>query len=262
MKLGFIGVGNMASAMIGGILAKTVVEPLDVLGSAKTRSSREKRERELGICMTKDNREVVRKTELLFLAVKPRYYQSVIEEIREDIREEQILVTVAPGKTLEWLQEQFGKPVKLVRTMPNTPALVGEGMTAFCANSLVTDKDLETVRTLLESFGRAEEVEERLMSTVVAASGSSPAYLFMLMEAMADAAVAGGMPRAQAYEFVAQAVKGSAVLMEKTKLHPGVLKDMVCSPAGTTIEAVRILEREGLRSGIIEAIRVCEEKAR
>lgn len=262
MKPGFIGVGNMAAAMIAGMLAKKTVGPLDVLGSAKTKDSREKRNRELGICMTEDNREVARESDLLFLTVKPYYYQEVIEEIRQEVRKEQIIITVAPGKTLEWLQEQFGKPVKILRTMPNTPALAGEGMTAFCANSLMTEQDRATVRVFLESFGKAEEVEERLMSTVVAVSGSSPAYLFILMEAMADAAVAGGMPRAQAYEFVAQAVKGSAALLEQTKLHPGVLKDMVCSPAGTTIEAVRILEREGFRSGIMEAMRACEEKAR
>lgn len=262
MKLGFIGMGNMASAMIGGMLEKKVVSPAEVLGSAKTEKTCKKREAELGILMTRDNRKVVKESDVLFLAVKPFYYQAVIEEIKGDVRKEQIVVTVAPGKTLKWLGEQFGQPVKLVRTMPNTPALAGEGMTAFCANSLVTEEDLGKVRTLLESFGKAEEVEERLMSTVVAVSGSSPAYLFMLMEAMADAAVAGGMPRGQAYEFVAQAVKGSAALMEKTGLHPGVLKDMVCSPAGTTIEAVRILEKEGFRSGVMEAMKACEEKAR
>ena len=162
----------------------------------------------------------------------------------------------------EQLEEQFGKDVKIVRTMPNTPAMVGEGMTAVCPNEHLTEDEIAYVKSLLESFSRAEIVPERLMDVVTAVSGSSPAYVFMLIEAMADAAVSGGMPRKQAYQFAAQAVLGSAKMVLDTGKHPGELKDMVCSPAGTTIEAVRTLEELGFRSSIIEAMKVCEEMSR
>ena len=146
--------------------------------------------------------------------------------------------------------------------MPNTPALVGEGMTGVCANDLVTEEELQLVLTLLKSFGRAEVVPEYLMDTVTGVSGSSPAYVFLFLEALADAAVAEGMPRNQAYEFAAQSVLGSAKMLLETGMHPGELKDMVCSPGGTTIEAVAVLERENLRSAVIDATRACIRKSK
>ena len=146
--------------------------------------------------------------------------------------------------------------------MPNTPALVGEGMTGVCANDLVTEEELQLVLTLLKSFGRAEVVPEYLMDTVTGVSGSSPAYVFLFLEALADAAVAEVMPRKQAYEFAAQSVLGSAKMLLETGMHPGELKDMVCSPGGTTIEAVAVLERENLRSAVIDATRACIRKSK
>ena len=143
--------------------------------------------------------------------------------------------------------------------MPNTPAMVGEGMTAACPNAQVTKEDLDCALSILSAFGKVEVVPERLMDVVVSVSGSSPAYVFMFIEAMADAAVADGMPRAQAYQFAAQAVYGSAKMVLETGKHPGELKDMVCSPAGTTIEAVRVLEEKGFRSAVIEAMKACTE---
>ena len=146
--------------------------------------------------------------------------------------------------------------------MPNTPALVGAGMTAAVPNAYLTQEEIDYVKTILESFGRVEFVPERLMDVVVSTSGSSPAYVYMMIEAMADAAVSGGMPRPQAYQFAAQAVLGSAKMVLETGVHPGALKDMVCSPGGTTIEAVRTLEALGFRTSIIEAMKVCEEKSK
>lgn len=199
---------------------------------------------------------------MLILAVKPQFYADVIKEISEYITEKQIIVTIAPGKTLEYLADTFGHPVKIVRTMPNTPALVGEGITGVCHNALVTKEELDYVCNILNGFGKAEVVPERLMDVVVSVSGSSPAYVFMFIEAMADAAVADGMPRPQAYKFAAQAVLGSAKMVLETGKHPGELKDMVCSPAGTTIEAVRVLEEKGFRSAVFEAMKACAEKSK
>ena len=152
--------------------------------------------------------------------------------------------------------------MKVVRLMPNTPALVGEGMTGACVNERVTEEEKEQIRVITESFGRTEFVPERLMDAVGAVSGCSPAYIFMLIEAMADATVALGMPRKQAYSFAAQAVLGSAKMVLETGMHPGELKDMVTSPAGTTIEGVRTLEKEGFRSAVFEALIASAEKGR
>ena len=141
--------------------------------------------------MTADNREAARKAEVLILSVKPQYYAEAIAEIRDCVSDDQLIITIAPGKTLAWLEEQFGKPVKIVRTMPNTPALVGEGMTAACVNPYVTEEEKAYALKILESFGKVEIVPEHLIDAVVAVSGSSPAYVFMFIEAMADAAGGG-----------------------------------------------------------------------
>lgn len=262
MKLGFIGTGNMASAIMGGIIKNQIIPAEEIIGADLFAPGRERAKAQFGIHVTDSNKEVVEKADVIVLSVKPQFYADVIHEIRDDIRAAQIVITIAPGKTLAWLAEQFGKDVKLVRTMPNTPAMVGAGMTAACPNEHMTEEETAYVRTLLESFSRVEIVPERLMDTVVSVSGSSPAYVFMLIEAMADAAVSGGMPRPQAYQFAAQAVLGSAKMVLETGKHPGELKDMVCSPAGTTIEAVRVLEERGFRSAVFEAMKVCEEMSK
>ena len=262
MKLGFIGTGNMAGAIMGGVIKSNVFKPEEIIGADLFAPGREKVKELYGINVTDSNKEVIEKSEVVIFSVKPQFYADVIQEVKDLVRPEQLIITIAPGKTLAWLAEQFGKDVKIVRTMPNTPAMVGEGMTAVCPNEHLTEDEIAYVKSLLESFSRAEIVPERLMDVVTAVSGSSPAYVFMLIEAMADAAVSGGMPRKQAYQFAAQAVLGSAKMVLDTGKHPGELKDMVCSPAGTTIEAVRTLEELGFRSSIIEAMKVCEEMSR
>lgn len=216
----------------------------------------------MGISVTGDNKEAAAFGDIVFLAVKPQYYHEVIQEIRETVKEDQILVTIAPGKTLAWLEEEFARPLKIVRTMPNTPAMVKEGMMALCPNEKVSAADLQAVREVCSSFSKTEVVSENLMDVVTAVSGSSPAYVFLFIEAMADAAVAGGMARPQAYKFAAQAVLGSAKMVLETGKHPGELKDMVCSPAGTTIEAVGVLEEKGFRSAVFQAVKACMDKSR
>lgn len=261
MKLGFIGTGNMAGAIMGGIIQKGIFRPEQIIGADISEAERRKAKETYGIEVTEDNRKAAA-AEVLILSVKPQFYADAIAEIRDCIRDDQLVITIAPGKTLSWLEEQFGKRVKIVRTMPNTPALVGEGMTAACVNQYVTEEEKAYALKILDSFGKVELVPEHLIDAVVAVSGSSPAYVFMFIEAMADAAVAEGMPRTQAYEFAAQAVYGSAKMVLETGKHPGELKDMVCSPAGTTIEAVRILEKKGFRSAVIEAMRACADVSR
>lgn len=262
MKIGFIGCGNMASAMISGMLKKGLYKKDEIIVSNLTEEGSKRSREKLGVVTTLDNHEVVKNTKLVFLAVKPQFYEEVLNEVKDELTPEHTVVGIAPGKTLAWLEEECGQPLKVVRMMPNTPAQVGEGMTGVCANEKVSAEELAQICEITDSFGRTEVVPERLMDAVSAVSGCSPAYVFMFIEAMADAAVAQGMPRKQAYQFAAQAVLGSAKMVLDTGKHPGELKDMVCSPAGTTIEAVRTLEELGFRSSIIEAMKVCEEMSR
>lgn len=262
MKIGFIGLGNMASAIIGGILKKGLVEAADICGADKAAVMCEKAQEQFGLEVCADNPAVAAKADVLFLAVKPLFLQSVLEEISSSLKENTVIVSIVAGKSIAFLEKYLGSNQKIVRGMPNTPALVNEGCTGVCANEKVNAEEMKQVLTLLNAFGVAQEVPERLMDAVVGVSGSAPAYVFMFIEAMADAAVLAGMPRQQAYEFAAQAVLGSAKMVLETGKHPGELKDMVCSPGGTTIEAVKVLEEKGFRAAVMDAMEACIEKSK
>ena len=261
MRIGFIGLGNMATAIIGGLLAQGIVGPGDIVGSAKTAATRERRAAELGIAVTADNVEVARQADVLVLAVKPVFFPEVIAEARGAVDDGTLVVSIAAGLTLEGIEGLFGKPVRLIRCMPNTPALVNAGCTAVCPGPGATASDEAVCLDLMNSFGRAIVIPERLMDAASAVAGSSPAFVFMFIEALADGAVAAGMPRTQAYEFAAAAVAGSAQLVLETGRHPGDLKDMVCSPGGTTIEGVKALESRAFRAAVMESVQACVAKA-
>lgn len=262
MKIGFIGLGNMAKAMLGGMLAKGIAGKEDIIGSDKMKAAMDAAKEAYGITVTADNKEVAAQADVLILAVKPQFLGEAISEMKEAVKEDTLIISIAAGKTISQIEELFGKEIKLVRVMPNTPALVGEGCSGVCRNSRVSDEEMEICMKLLRSFGTADEVSEKLMDAVTGVSGSSPAFVFMFIEAMADGAVAAGMPRTQAYAFAAQSVMGSAKLVLETGKHPGELKDMVCSPAGTTIAGVRVLEEKGLRAAVMDAVIEAAEKSR
>ena len=261
MKLGFIGCGNMASAIIGGIVRSGLYAGEDIIASDMLEDKLAATGRRLGINTTTNNNEPAA-AEIVLLCVKPAYLYQVIEGIKDTVTEDTLVISIAAGQSIEKITNAFGKAVKLVRVMPNTPALVGEGMAALAPSKTVTDDDVSKAKAIFDSCGKAEVVNESLMDAVTAVSGSSPAYVFMFIEAMADAAVRAGMPRAQAYTFAAQAVKGSAEMVLETGMHPGALKDQVCSPAGTTIEAVAVLEDNGFRSAVMDAMKACVDKSK
>ncbi|MDO4805136.1 MAG: pyrroline-5-carboxylate reductase [Lachnospiraceae bacterium] len=261
MKISVIGCGNMASAIIGGILAAGFANAEDITASDKYEAAREKAGKAFGIKTTGDNKECVRGAELVLFAIKPNVFPEAGAELADVITDGQLVLSIMAGKTIATLEAVLGADKKIVRAMPNTPALVGEGITGYCPNRNVADEELAVCADLISSFSEAEQVPESLMGVVTSVSGSSPAYVYMFIEAMADAAVADGMPRAQAYHFAAQTVLGSAKMVLETGKHPGELKDMVCSPGGTTIEGVVTLEQMGFRSAVIEAVRACTEKA-
>lgn len=262
MKIGFIGCGNMASAMIGGILKKGIFTKEEIIVSNLTEEGSRRSREKLGVVTTMENRQVAERAKIVVLAVKPQFYEEVLGEIKDVLTEEHILVGIAPGKTFSWLEEKCAQPLKIVRLMPNTPAQVGEGMTGVCFNERVSEEEKQEICAITDSFGCTEVIPERLMEGLSAVTGCSPAYVFMFLEAMADAAVHQGMPRKQAYRLAAQAVLGSAKMLLETEMHPGELKDMVCSPAGSTIEGVRMLEKNGFRSAVFEALCAAAEKGK
>lgn len=268
MKIGFIGLGNMATAMIGGMLGTGAFQTEEIIGSAKTQTTADKICEKYGIAAGTDNRETARQADVLILAVKPIFLPEVIAEIKDLVDEQNMLViSIAAGRTIDWIEHEFGKTLRIIRCMPNTPAMVGEGCTCVCLKDTFSDQgvyasDQEVALKIMNSFGKASILPERLMDAFVGVAGSAPAYVFLFIEAMADAAVMAGMPRKQAYEFAAQSVLGSARMVLETGMHPGELKDMVCSPAGTTIEAVRVLEEKGMRAAVIDAIGACVDKSR
>ena len=188
------------------------------------------------------------------LAVKPQFYEEVLKEIRYMVTPEHVLISLAPGKTIDQLKQNLGNDKRIVRVMPNTPAMIGEGMTGVSVKQgELSGEEMDEIKKLFDACGKTEFIEERLMDAVVCASGSSPAFVYQFIEALADSAVRYGMPRKQAYVFAAQAVKGAAAMVLETGEHPAVLKDQVCSPAGTTIEGVAALEEYGLRNAVLKA---------
>jgi pyrroline-5-carboxylate reductase len=260
-KIGFIGSGNMAKAILGGLLSSGVAASESIMASALTEATIKDIHKEFNISTTRDNKLVADSSDYLFLAVKPDQYSGVIEEVKNHLRENAIVITIAAGVTLRSLGEQLGEKVKIVRTMPNTPSLVGEGMSALCPNDKVTEQEMAEVMELFRSFGQAEILDEYLMDAVPAVSGSSPAYAFMFIEALADGAVKQGIPRDKAYKMAAQALLGAAKMVLETGSHPGELKDAVCSPGGATIEAVSTLERTGFRASVLAAMESCYKKS-
>ncbi|MCI1722227.1 MAG: pyrroline-5-carboxylate reductase [Lachnospiraceae bacterium] len=262
MKIAFIGCGNMASAIIGGLLKKKTCGAKDITATAKTQKSLERAEENFGIRTISDNQKACEGADIVVLAVKPQMFGEVLPEIAGSLTEKQIILSIAAGRTLDTLEGFLGSDKKIVRAMPNTPAMVGEGITGFCVNSHVKAADKKTVLSILNSFGEAEEVPEKLMDVVGSVSGCSPAFVYLFIEAMADAAVADGMPRKMALHFASQAVLGSAKMVLATGQHPGELKDAVCSPGGSTIEGVQVLEEDGFAGTVMDALRACTEKSR
>jgi len=243
-KIGFIGCGNMGKAILGGLIASGQVLPGQIWVYTPSPDKVAALHDQYGINAAQSAQEVAQVADIVFGAVK-----------------ETLVVSIAAGVTLDQLARALGHDRKIVRAMPNTPSLVNAGMTSITPNALVTAEEVADVLNIFRCFGEAEVIAEAMIHPVVGVSGSAPAYVFMFIEAMADAAVLGGMPRAQAYKFAAQAVMGSAKMVLETGKHPGELKDMVCSPGGTTIEAVRVLEERGFRAAVIEAMNKCMEKS-
>lgn len=256
--IGFIGMGNMGTAILKGV--KHSFDNSDIIFHSNSIEKMEKISSEENISFVASNKEVVNNSKYIVLAVKPQVYDKIIEEINDVLTEEKVVISLAPGFTIEQLKDKLSC-AKVVRTMPNTPAMIGEGMTGVCYKpNELTEEETNIIHRIFSSIGKMKVIDEKYINSIVCASGSSPAYVFMFIEALADSIVKCGLPRKDAYEFVAQTVVGSAKLMLETNMHPGELKDMVCSPGGTTIAGVSELEKNGFRKAIFEATQACFDK--
>ena len=257
MKIGFLGCGSM-----GGAIARAVSQVTkDIV--LTDRSGRGKALADhLGVAYG-SAQEIARDCDWIFLAVKPQMMEAALSPIRESLQEKKpLLVTMAAGLSMEKIETMAGGDLPVIRIMPNTPAMVGAGMTQYCCNSLVTEENERHFLSLMAHTGHVDKLEEGLIDAASALSGCGPAYMYLFLEGLADGAVACGIPRAKAYEYAAATMEGAAKLMLTPGQHPGQLKDAVCSPGGSTIQGVRVLEEKGLRAAAMDCVIAAFEKSR
>ncbi len=260
-RWGFIGSGRMATALIQGMIRGAIAGPGSIVASDPLEAARRRLESETGITGLAENREVVRRSDVIVLAVKPQSMAAVLEELRPSIRPEHLVISIAAGITLGTLAEGLGGHRKLARVMPNTPALIGAGASGFCLGPGAEPSDEAVVQACLASVGIAFRVSEPLLDAVTGLSGSGPAFVYIIIEALADGGVKAGLPRDIATALAAQTVLGAARMVLETHTHPGVLKDQVASPGGTTIAGLHALERAGLRGALIDAVDAASRRA-
>lgn len=263
MRIGFLGTGNMGTAIIKGYLSAHRDESKNIFAFDQASDKLKTLSDHLGITACGDLRQLMECSDVVILAVKPGSFETVIPEIKSCYRAGQVLVSIAAGISMGYIEKQMElNNVKVIRVMPNTPAMVNEGMSALCRNNHVTDVEFEQVLELFRSVGKAEVVDETLIDTVIGISGSSPAYTYMYIEALIDAAAANGMDREQAKVFAGQAVLGAARMVLETGIDPVTLRENVCSPGGTTIEAVKALQNNGFHDDIAEAFQAAVHKSK
>ena len=259
-QVGFIGMGNMGSAILEGLLK--IYPGEELVFTAAHREKMEEVTARTGVPHGSSNADCASRCKYLILAVKPQYFETVFQEIEGELRPEQVIISLAPGITIRSLKDRLGHDKRFARAMPNTPAMLGEGMTGLAwEKGSLTPKEEQELKAIFEVCGKVAVVEERLMNAVGCVSGSSPAFIYMMIEALSDGGVKYGLPRNIACQMAAQAVLDSAKMVLETGKHPEQLKDEVCSPGGTTIQGVSALEEMGFRSALIKACDACYEKS-
>lgn len=259
INIGIIGYGNIGEAMVSGLLKSDYARPERILASSRNQKKIKRALDEFKIGVTRDNLKVVAFSDVLILCVKPMQLAGILEEIKPTLKDETVVISVVSSVEIKEIEAILGKK-KIIRAMLNTPVMVNEGMSALAVNELVSFLEEETAIELFKSFGQVDLVDEKYMDVITAVSGTSPAYVFMMIEAMADGGVLMGMPRRTAYRMSAQAVMGAAKMVLESDKHPGELKDMVCSPGGSTIDGVYTLEQNNFRGTLMKTIRDATNK--
>jgi|SRR5579862_1906599 len=262
LTFGFIGAGKMATALAAGFLKAKLVSEQEVLASDPSPAARAAFAKETKRRTTESNAEVVKFARVLLLAVKPGQVRDVLSEIHSGFSENHLLISIAAGVPIATLERALPAGARVIRVMPNTPALVGASASAFALGQAARREDADLAQKLLGTVGLAFEVKESLLDAVTGLSGSGPAYGYLMIEALSDGGVAAGLPRDIATRLAAQTLLGAAKMVLETGQHPGALKDMVASPGGTTIEGLCELEKGGLRGALISAVRAAAEKSR
>ena len=262
LKIGFLGAGKMATALASGFVSTGKLKPQNLIGSDPYPKALKVFKENTGGQITDKNTDVARDADLIFLAVKPEKVGDALDSIQRYWRESHCLISIVAGAKLDQLAAHLPAGARILRVMPNTPALVGSSASAFALGEFATRMDAEITTSLLNSVGITEEVTERLLDAVTGLSGSGPAFVYQFIEALSDGGVASGLPRELATKLAAQTVAGAAKMVLETGIHPGQLKDAVTSPGGTTIEGVHELEKGGLRATTMNAVRAAAAKSR
>ncbi|KPA76327.1 Pyrroline-5-carboxylate reductase [Leptomonas pyrrhocoris] len=260
-KLGFLGCGSMAECIMAGLLKSSAVKPENVFVCNRTASKNDHLVATYNVTSVSPE-ELASKADIVLLGTKPYGVVPMLEVIKGKLNPQTIVISMAAGVPIATIENHCPPSTKVIRVMPNVPSFVGEGVTSVSCNSSISQDEETEVLKLFGSIGKAYVVAESAIHGVVGVAGSSPAYVFMFLEALSDGAVRGGVPRALSYEMAAQAVLGAAKMLQESDKTPAALKDMVCSPGGTTIEAVRYLEKGGFRSAVIEGMIQCMEKSK
>lgn len=262
LTVGFLGAGKMASALASGLVRAGIAGKDDILASDVNSQARTAFTDATGARTTAANAEVAKASTVLIVAVKPDQVEGLLKEISPEITERHLVISIAAGVTIAKMESVLPSGARVVRVMPNTPALVGASAAGFALGKAAKEQDAQTVTRLLSAVGLAYQVKESLLDAVTGLSGSGPAFVYIVIEALSDGGVAAGLPRDVATKLAAQTVLGGAKMVLETGLHPGALKDQVTSPGGTTIEGVHELEKGGLRAALMNAVRAASDKAR
>lgn len=264
--IGFIGGGNMAEAIIKGLVSAWTLDSKNIMVSDVDAARLDKLEKDYKIEVTQDNREVVQKSDIVILAIKPQVMQEVLNDIHDAVNDDTLVISVMAGTTISAIEHLLNpngdKKIGVVRTMPNTPALVLEGVTALAASDHASKNDMLMANAIFEAIGKTVDVQESDMDAVTGLSGSGPAYIFMIIEALSDAGVKMGLSRDVSNVLTIQTVLGAAKLAMESGLHPGELKEMVCSPGGTTIAGIHSLEEGGLPTVLMKAVEAATQRSK
>lgn len=261
-RIAFIGAGNMAEALIRGIVASKQVRALSIIASDVSKSRLDHISRQVGVKSSSDNKAAIKGASIIFIAVKPNMVDTVLAELGGLISSDQLVISIAAGVTISRIEKQLTNKVPVIRAMPNTPALVLEGATAISPGSYVQQSQIILAQQLLSAVGKVVVVTESLMDAVTGLSGSGPAYIFMVIESLADAGVKEGLSREVAITLAAQTVLGAAKMVIETGDHPAALKDKVASPGGTTIAGIAALETAGLRKALMHAVTAATHRSK